>query len=263
MKQRIIIDSDAGTDVDDLFALTYAIKNPNSNLVGITLTHGDTEIRARITRKLERLLGVDIPITAGVAGPKSSIKKYWTGFEKLALTEEELKESFKNSPYPTYTKNTKLICIGPLTNIALQLEINPTIKNVKDLYVMGGCIDSHNFKSDIESWKRVQEEPWNIYQVTKEDSDKISFTKDELAKLNVSPLGNFLYESAVRWLDYTNTDSWIDHPPKTKCAMYDVLTVSAGLEEPYVKFKQVSKNRFVSCDVDLDLKNKIIDFVRS
>lgn len=254
MKQEIIIDTDIGTDVDDLFALTYAIKNPNSNLVAITLTQGNTELRAKIARKLERLLGVNIPITAGESEPEDSIKKYWTGIEQLALTKEELDEPFQNNPYPIYTKDTKLICIGPLTNIALQLITNPTIKNVKDVYVMGSSDSSHNFKVDLEAWKKVQEQSWNIYQVNKEVSEKISFTKKELEELRFNPLGNFLYESAIRWLDYTKRD---------RACMYDVLTVSAGLEEDLVKFKKHQDNRFVSIDVDPRLKDKIIEGVRS
>lgn len=260
MKQKIVIDTDIGTDIDDAFALTYALKNPNANIKAISTVIGDTEIRARIVRKLEKMLGVDIPIIAGQSGPEDSVKKYWTGIEQKALTQEELKEPFKNSEYPAYIPDTRLVCIGPMTNIALQLQINPSIKNVKDIYVMGAMDSSHNFKADLEAWKTIQKQPWNIYQIRKEDSEKISFTRQELEELKTNPLGKFLYESAIRWLDYVN-NGWIDHAPKTSCAMYDVLTVSAAIGENYVKFKKEQNNRFVSTDVDLRLKDKIIEAI--
>ena len=264
MKEKIVIDTDIGTDIDDAFALVYAIKNLNADLIAVSTVIGNTKIRAKIARKLERMLGSDsnIPIIAGQKGPEDSVKKYWTGIEQKALTQGELKEPFENSEYPRYTSDTKLICIGPLTNIALQLEINPSIKSVNGIYVMGSSESSHNFKADLKSWHKVQQQPWNIYQITKSDSEKISFTKKELEELNGNILGNFLSESALRWLDYVN-NGWIDHAPKTSCAMYDVLTLSAAIGEDYVKFKQISPNRFLSCDVDLKLKDKIIEAIRS
>ena len=45
--------------------------------------------------------------------------------------------------------------------------------------------------------------------------------------------------------------------------MYDVLTVSAALDEGYVKFKKDEDNRFVSCDVDTALKNRILEAVKN
>ena len=260
---ELAIDTDIGTDVDDLFALTYAIKNPYAEIKGFSTVIGDTVLRAKVARKLERMLGSNVQIIAGEKGPEESVKKYWTGIEELALTKEELDEPFSNSKYPVYTKDTKLVCIGPLTNIALQLKTNPSIKNIREIYVMGSNDSSHNFKADLPAWKLVQNEPWNIYQITKEVSEKISFTKLELQDLRVNPLGNFLYGSAVIWMDYTVKNSWIDHQPKTHCAMYDVLAVSAALGEPYVKFKKEQNKRFISADVDLDLKNKIVEVIKN
>jgi len=261
MKQKIVIDTDIGTDVDDAFALAYIIRNPDADLKAVSTVIGNTEIRAKIARKLERILQADIPIIAGQRGPEDSVKKFWTGIEQQALAPEELKEPFKNSEYPEYTPNTNLICIGPLTNIALQLQTSPSIKNVKNIYVMGASESSHNFKADLKAWHEVNQQPWNIYQITKHDSEKISIAKKELEELRINPLGNFLYESAIRWLNHVN-NGWIDHTPKTSCAMYDVLTVSAGIGEDYVKFRQISENRFLSCDVSLDLKDKLMERIK-
>jgi purine nucleosidase len=253
MKTQLVIDTDAGTDCDDLFALSYVLRNLYCDVKAISTVIGNTIIRAKVTKKLERLLGVNVPIIAGEKGPKESVKKYWTGIEELALTKEELNESFQNNQYPIYTKDTRLVCIGPLTNILNQLQTNPTIRNVRNVYVMGSSDSSHNFKADLEAWKKVQEQPWNIYQVTKEVSERVSFTRFELGELRVNPLGDFLYESATRWLDYTKRD---------RACMYDVLTVSSGLGEGLVKFKKHQNNRFVSTDVDSKLKDKLVEVIK-
>lgn len=252
---KLVIDTDIGTDVDDAFALAYAFKNSNSNanIKAITTTIGNTEIRAKIARKLEKILQVDIPIIVGKSGSREVAKKYWCGFEHLALTERELKEPLKRLPFPQYDKDSVLICIAPLTNIAYQLENNPSIKNVKRIYVMGSSFDDHNLKVDVEATKEVLAQPWTIYQITKRDSKKVCFTRNELEKFKNTEVGNFLYESAIRWLDYTL---------KEKLPMYDVLTVSSALGEKYVKFKKQNNNVFISCDVDLEIKNKILEAIR-
>ena len=45
MKTQIVIDTDVGSDVDDLFALTYALRNPNVDVKTISTVIGDTVVR--------------------------------------------------------------------------------------------------------------------------------------------------------------------------------------------------------------------------
>ena len=50
--RHVIIDTDIGTDVDDLLALVFIAKAPELCLEGITSTsvHGDPVLRAKIAR---------------------------------------------------------------------------------------------------------------------------------------------------------------------------------------------------------------------
>src|SRR5437763_15437620 len=65
--QKVIIDTDIGDDIDDAFAVALALRSPELQILGITTTFGDTEMRAKL---LDRLLGevgrADIPVAAGV-----------------------------------------------------------------------------------------------------------------------------------------------------------------------------------------------------
>lgn len=253
--KELVIDTDIGTDPDDAFALIYAIKN-KADIKAVTTVIGNTEIRAKIARKLERIVNSNnkIPIIAGCSGGKKA-EKYWCGFEHLALTPKEIKEPFQNNKFPEYNSETTLVCIAPLTNITLQLEKNPSIRNVKNVYIMGTSSASHNLKVDPEATRKVFAEPWTIYQITKQVSKKIYFTIEELENLRENELGNSLYNSVKRWFDYTG---------RTEAPMYDVLTVSAALGENFVKFKK-DKNtgRFISYDVDLKLKDKIVEVIKN
>jgi inosine-uridine nucleoside N-ribohydrolase len=47
-REKIIIDTDIGDDVDDAFALALAVKSPEFEILGVTTTFRDTELRAKI-----------------------------------------------------------------------------------------------------------------------------------------------------------------------------------------------------------------------
>jgi len=252
MKTKLVIDTDAGTDPDDLFAIVYALSHPNAEVKAITTVHGDTVLRSKIVRKLGRLLGIEIPITAGAERPLVSNKMYLGGFEHKGLNREEHAEEFKSASFPEYDKDTTLVSIAPFTNIAMQLQNKSSILNVKNIYCMGYNKDSHNFLVDPDATDIVMNHSWNKYCITKEVSSKIKFTRKELHDLKGTELGDFLCESAIRGIDgMKREDSW----------MYDVLTVSAALGEPYVKFVKEG-NRFISYDVDLELKDKLVEAIK-
>src|SRR5947209_19209396 len=75
-QQKVIIDTDIGDDVDDAFALALAVKSPELQVLGITTTFGETDVRARI---VDRFLGEvgrgEIPVLAGKAAGKTPMSQ--------------------------------------------------------------------------------------------------------------------------------------------------------------------------------------------
>jgi len=47
-KERVIIDTDIGDDIDDAFAVALALRSTELQILGITTTFGDTEMRAKL-----------------------------------------------------------------------------------------------------------------------------------------------------------------------------------------------------------------------
>ena len=47
-RMKVVLDTDIGTDIDDGWALGYALKSPSFELLGVTVTDADTPQRARI-----------------------------------------------------------------------------------------------------------------------------------------------------------------------------------------------------------------------
>lgn len=66
----VIFDTDAGTDIDDIWALALILAHPNLDLLGVTTVTGDTQARARLVAKMLRLAGrADVPVLAGMGVP--------------------------------------------------------------------------------------------------------------------------------------------------------------------------------------------------
>ncbi len=249
MKKQFIIDTDIGTDVDDLFALAYALKNPDIEVKAISTVHGNTEIRSKIVRKLEKILGVNIPIITGLPGDS----RYWTGIEEKALTSEELKEPLGKLDFPKYDFDTTLVCMGPMTNIQYQIETGSSISRVNEIYIMGDHLYSHNFKADNEAALVVGMQSWKRHLITKDICKRITLTKEDLEGLRGNALGDFLYESALRWMKHSRVKEPI---------MYDAVTVSAAANEGYVKFKE-ENDCFISEDIDTSFKQRLLEVIKS
>jgi purine nucleosidase len=57
MAQRIIVDTDIGTDVDDAYALAFLANSPEVQIEAVTTVWADAELRARMVKKLFNLMG--------------------------------------------------------------------------------------------------------------------------------------------------------------------------------------------------------------
>ena len=78
----VILDTDIGSDVDDILALVMLAKAPELDLVGITTVYGDTILRAKIARATCQMLErPDIDIIPGAPKPISGRQVYWAGHE--------------------------------------------------------------------------------------------------------------------------------------------------------------------------------------
>ena len=64
---KIIIDSDIGDDVDDVFAIGLALTSHEVEILGISSAWGDTQLRARmIDRLLIETNATNIPVAEGI-----------------------------------------------------------------------------------------------------------------------------------------------------------------------------------------------------
>lgn len=165
-KQKIIIDCDPG--IDDTLALLYALKHPNLEVVAITIVAGNcpTDLGVKNTfTSLELLDRLDVPVYQGAATPltRDYVSAQDThGMDGLGENNFQLKhtphvqeksaEQFL-ADYFKAPKDTSIIALGPLTNIAKALELNPELgENCHRFVSMGGNFKSHGNCSPVAEY---------------------------------------------------------------------------------------------------------------
>ena len=144
MREKVIIDTDIGDDVDDAFALALAVKSPELEILGVATTFGDTETRAKITDRFLGEIGrADIPVLAGKPTPPKmpmSQRKYADGGH-FAKSSRGDATDFLLQEIRQYPGEITLIGIGPLMNIGEAIDRDAaTFRKLKRVVIMGGSI---------------------------------------------------------------------------------------------------------------------------
>jgi len=139
---KVILDTDIGDDVDDVFALGLALTSPELKILGITSAWGDTALRSRMIDRLLCETGrSDIPVRTGIATKTNSsfTQKAWAsqGIER----EHSDAVSFLLEQIKLNPGEITLIAVGPLTNIGAAIDRDPeTFRKLKRVVLMGGSI---------------------------------------------------------------------------------------------------------------------------
>lgn len=142
-KTKIILDTDIGDDIDDVFALALALRSPEVEILGITTAWGDTELRAQLVQRfLKETDSTGIPIALGIATKSSAnfSQARWARdgapvANKIDAVDFLLKQARKAPGEIT------LVAIGPLTNVGGAIDRDSAaFKKFKRVVLMGGSI---------------------------------------------------------------------------------------------------------------------------
>jgi inosine-uridine nucleoside N-ribohydrolase len=161
-RMKVVLDTDIGTDIDDGWALGYALKSPLFELLGVTVTDADTPQRARLAAKLLYRLGrTDVPVAVGrqtPAVPLDRIDYQFTWAEDFqaykpiaAPAVEFLADIVRRNP-----GQITLIAVGPLQNIGDLVRLHPdVVPLVKRVVLMSGSIGAN-------AWSPAPVAEWNV-----------------------------------------------------------------------------------------------------
>lgn len=235
-------------------ALMLALNSPEVDVRAITVVPGNVVAKQGLENAL-RMVSLanrcDIPVAAGAQHPlfqKLITAEFWHG--KNGLGNVEIPPS-KCKVDPRYGPDLiiemihaapheiTLVPVGPLTNIALAVEKDPSIVPlVKEVILMGGSITGGNVNAaaeaniynDPEAAQIVFQAGWPLTMVGLDVSEKTLLGKKHLQQLAQThgPINDFIYKVASYLVDLSAQYN----SPGT--AMYDPLAVGVAIDSSLV-----------------------------
>lgn len=246
MPQRIIFDTDIGTDIDDAYALAFLVNSPEIEIEAVTTVWGDPLLRARIARKLLNLLErPDIPAAVGESMPlEGGRQPFLMGHEGNGVVEEDEDLPLSDAPacelieslLRKYPHEIKVLLMAPQTNFGKMLLQKPELAGlIKEFVIMGGL----PFYGPKEM-ERLGERPVELNLSVDPQAARIVFESGtpitliganvtmptmlrpehiERIKKHGTPVTDLLYKMTKEWLRVIDQD---------KTPMHDPLAASAA-----------------------------------
>lgn len=154
MTKHILLDTDPG--IDDALAILLALASPEIEVDGISIVHGNCSTQQGTINALsvlELAQAAHIPVASGCELPlvQPSLLAPEThgntglGYAQLpkpaASPKVQHGSDFLIEKIMSQPGKISLVCIGPLTNVALAIRKEPRIvQAVREIFIMGGAI---------------------------------------------------------------------------------------------------------------------------
>lgn len=250
---KIIIDTDPG--IDDAQAIAFAVAHPAIELLGLTTVFGNAavDITSRNALSILEILGCpEIPVAVGAAEPLTQARlpapdfvhgKDGIGNLNLAAPSssaiDESAAEFIVRMANQHPGEITLVAIGPLTNIALAVSLDPQLPTkLKQLIVMGGTVDAPgnvtplaeaNFFNDPHAANQVLAHDWPVVLIGLDVTMQTLLTDEHFAQLrdNAGSMGKFLWDSSRFYIDFYTSRFTArgEKPAVPSCAMHDASAV--------------------------------------
>ena len=243
---KVIIDTDTG--VDDAMAVVYALLEPRLRVVALTTVFGNVDV-GQTTRNtltlLEAMGNTNIPVAKGAAKGyvgEPSFSPYVHGDNgvgnanfpdpALAPVEETAAELIVRLAREQPGELT-VIPVGPLTNIALALELEPALPTlIREVVWMGGVVERPGNVTpvaeadcwhDPEGADLVFAADWPITMVGLDVTDVTLMDADDLERMRTAGTRAGKYLAAI-------TPFYMDFYERIlgyrACAMHSALTTA-------------------------------------
>lgn len=224
---KIIIDTDPG--IDDALAICYAMKHPQIQVLALTCIYGNVSASLATDNALRLCELCESPaiVAKGATQPLSITphpvadfvhgKNGFGNAELPAPVRKPSEESAAELIVRLVNENPgeiSLVAVGPLTNIALALELSPDITDkVANVVIMGGTFYREgnvspyaeaNIWNDPHAAKQVFNADWPLIAHGLDVTGKIAFSRAYLDHIAVNrPVpGDFLRQASEFYIDF-------------------------------------------------------------
>lgn len=269
MAKKIIIDTDPG--IDDAMAILFAFNAPELEVVGLTAVFGNihVDLATQNALRLVELAGrPSLPVAEGAAKPMAmpllGIGDFVHGSDGFGNTNQPppqgkaIDQTAAQFIVETVMSNPgeiTLVPIGPLTNIALALELEPRIaQNVAEVVLMGGAATvggnvhpaaEANIIGDPHAADAVFTADWPVTMVGLDVTEKTVMTAADLEKFNQS---NSKYCQFIYDISHFYRRFHLDRYGIDEIAIHDASTI-AYLIDPTLFTTQKGAVRVVTAGI--------------
>jgi inosine-uridine nucleoside N-ribohydrolase len=164
MTEKILFDTDIGSDIDDAVALAYLLAEPRCDLLGITTVTGEPVQRAKMASAMCKVAGKRIPIYPGCAEPLLVTQGQPHAPLAVKLDQWEHDTVFPQGQAIEFLRSTirrhpgeiTLLAVGPLTNIGLLFAVDREIPSLlKRLVLMCGLFTNRIAGVGPREWNAI------------------------------------------------------------------------------------------------------------
>ena len=214
----VVLDTDIGSDVDDVLALATLFGSPELRLDGVTTVYGDTLLRARMVSRVAAVAGRSTgPVVPGRTKPRSGRPVWWPGHEGALLDGLDCEPvSTEYDAADVLAAAPRAIAIGPLTNLAEAVERPDRV--VRELFLMGGRFNEgraeHNIRCDVAAASAVFEAGLPTTVIGLEQTTRIQLGESAVERVAAAgELGQLLAAEMRQFWQFTEKDFNVPHDP--------------------------------------------------
>ena len=261
MSERVPVVLDVDTGTDDALALAYAIASPRIELVAVTTVAGNVDLEKTTANTLSVLdwLGAgDVPVHRGASRPLVRPHRDASYFhDEGGLGGARLPASTRSigadrGPAALIRLARQrpgeltLVALGPLTNLAIALNVEPRLPELlKSLVIMGGAYTvpgnttpeaEFNILVDPEAADQVFTAPFsNMTAVGLDVTEQVALTRDDWDAVNT---GSSLPRTATLLREVGG--SAFSKLGRDKFALHDPLSVAVAIDPTLIAVRELA-----------------------
>lgn len=266
----VLIDSDSGNEIDDLFAISRALIAPELKIVGLTSAHWEFAENSKdsslvVSQKLNEQL-LSLFGKSSIPHPRGAKRALQYGKEPQPRPSPAAEFIIKKAHEMEKKKKLNVVTLGALTNIASAIMMDPEIIPKIRIYMMGLKYDpktkiwnknEFNTRNDLDAVDYLlNTSGLEMHIMTATTSEVLVFDKEETLKYldNKEKPWEFLVN---KWNEkYPSFDEWI---------MWDLAIIEALIDPELAKKEETltppeNKQRTVNVYTYINKELMIADF---